>query len=80
MLIIGNYIRNLECKSFLDIETNRVRIRPSNNQGIPGDLVVECSREYRHTTKFPLGTKFIAEDVKVYKKTIGRIYPLRTNY
>jgi hypothetical protein len=74
MLIIGNYIKNLECESFLDTETNRIRIRPTKNQGIPDDLVIECLREYRDITKFPLGTKFIAEDVKVCKKTIGRIY------
>lgn len=74
MLIIGNYIKNLECESFLDIETNRVRIRPTKNQGIPNDLVIECLREYRDITKFPLGTKFIADDVKVCKKPVGRIY------
>ncbi|MET3535781.1 hypothetical protein [Chryseobacterium limigenitum] len=57
----------------MDIETNRVRIRPSNNQGIPADLVIECSREYSDTTKFPLGTKFIAEDVVVYNKQLAEL-------
>lgn len=74
MLIIGNYIKNLECESFLDTETNRIRIRPTKNQEIPDDLVIECLREYRDITKFPLGTKFIAEDAKVCKKPICRIY------
>lgn len=61
MLIIGNYIRNLECECFLDVKTNRIKIRLTKNQGIPNDLVIECLRECRDTTKFPLGTKFIVD-------------------
>ncbi len=60
MLIIENYIKNLECESFLNLETDRVRIRPTQNQGVTTDLVIECLMEYRDTTKFPLGTKFIS--------------------
>lgn len=74
MLIIGNYINNLECESFLDVETNKIKIRPLENQDIPTNLLIECLKEYRDTSKFPLGTKFIAEDVKVCQKTVGRIY------
>ena len=74
MLIIGNYIDNVLCESFLDIETNRVRIRPLPNQGIPTNLMIECFREYRNVKKYPLGTIFEAENVKVCKKPLGRIY------
>lgn len=52
-------IKNLECESFLDAETNCVNIRSTINQEIPNDLVIECFMEYRYITKFPLGTKFI---------------------
>lgn len=74
MLIVGNYIKNIKCESFLDVETNRIRIRPLDNQGIPTDLVIECLREYRKTNVYPLGTTFLAADVKVCQKPIGRIY------
>ncbi len=74
MLIVGNYIKNVLCESFLDPETSKVRIRPLPNQGLPIDLMIECFREYRNTEKYPLGSQFIADDVKVCKKTIGRIY------
>jgi hypothetical protein len=57
MLIIWN----LESESFLDAETNHFRIRPTKNQGIPNDLVIECLMECRDTKKFSLGTKFIAD-------------------
>lgn len=52
MLIVGNYIKNIKCESFLDVETNRIRIRPLNDQGIPTDLVIECLREYTKTSVY----------------------------
>ena len=53
------FIRNLECQSFLDAETDCVNIRSTTNQAIPNDLVIECLMGYKDTAKFPLGTKFI---------------------
>lgn len=54
-------IRNLECESFLGVETNRVRIRPTKNQVLPNDLVIKSLMECRDITKFSLGIKLIAE-------------------
>ena len=53
MLVIGNYIDKIRCESFKDPETGRVRIRPLPNQGVPTNLVIECSRSYRDTKKVP---------------------------
>lgn len=35
-------------------------------------MVIECLKSFRE--QYPLGTKFIAENVKFCKKTNGRIY------
>jgi len=74
MEIIGNYFENVKCESFLDITTNRVRIRPIDNENFSKELVIECLKIYRNTSKYPIGTIFIAENVKVCKKTNGRVY------
>lgn len=71
-LIIGNYIDNIKCESFLDKETNRTRVRPLPNQEVPITMVIECLKKFRE--QYPLGTKFIAENVKICKKTNGRLY------
>ena len=71
-LIIGSYIQNIQCESFLDSETNRKRVRPLPGQGISKKLVIECSREIRE--RYPIGTKFFAQDVKICEKPYGRIY------
>lgn len=74
MEIIGNYIEKVKCESFLDIATNRIRIRPIDNENFSTELVIECLKIYRDTSKYPIGTIFIAENVKVCKKTNGRVY------
>ncbi|MFZ4931792.1 hypothetical protein [Chryseobacterium sp. Mn2064] len=74
MPIIGNYISNVLCENFLDTETNRVRIRPLPNQGLSTDLKIECFMKYRNINIYPLGTQFIAENVKVCIKPVGRVY------
>lgn len=71
-LIIGNFIDNLKCESFLDRRTGRVRVRPISEQGISTEILIECSRYERD--KYPVGTKFYTENVKVCKKPDGRIY------
>ena len=71
-LIVGNYIDNVECESFLDPETNRIRVRPLPNQGIPTNVVIECSKKERE--RHPLRTKFRTDDCKVCVKPDGRIY------
>lgn len=71
-LIIGNYIRNVKCESFIDSETARIRVRPLPDQGLSTDLVIECSKVEREL--HPVGTKFITDDVKVCTKPDGRIY------
>ncbi|WP_452223700.1 hypothetical protein [Lacinutrix chionoecetis] len=71
-LIIGNYIDNVKCESFLDKETNRIRVRPLPGQDVPTTLVIECLKKIREKNK--IGTHFIAENVKVCKKSDGRIY------
>lgn len=71
-LILGDYHQNIKCESFIDPETNRVRVRPLNHQGLPTNMVIECSRAIR--TEHPVGTIFIAETLKVCQKPGGRIY------
>lgn len=71
-LIVGNEYKNIECESFLDSETNRVRVRPVEGQGLPINLLIECSRDERNS--HPIGTKFKTINVRVCKKPDGRIY------
>ncbi|WP_339614643.1 hypothetical protein [uncultured Winogradskyella sp.] len=56
----------------MDPETSRVRVRPLEGQGLPTNILIECSSEERKS--HPVGTKFKTENVKVCKKTDGRIY------
>lgn len=74
MLVIGNYINDVKCESFKDNATGRIRIRPLPNQEIPTDLLIECRKTFRVEKNYPLGTTFIAENVKVCQKTTGRLY------
>ena len=69
-LIIGNTVERVICESFNDPETGR--IRPVEGQGLPTNLVIECSSTERKAHK--VGTRFITENVKICKKTDGRIY------
>jgi len=71
-LIIGQYYDNIKCESFLDKETNRVRVRPLPNQSVPTTMVIECLKKFREENK--VGTHFLAENVKVCKKPDGRVY------
>ena len=71
-LIIGNIHDQIKCENFLDPETGRIRVRPLAGQGLPTNLVIECSTSEREA--HPVGTEFITENVKVCKKTDGRIY------
>lgn len=71
-LIIGQYIENIKCESFLDKETNRIRIRPLPGQIVPSNLLIECLKIYRE--QYPLGTRFVSKNVKVCKKVSGRVY------
>ncbi|WP_179321177.1 hypothetical protein [Winogradskyella helgolandensis] len=71
-LILGNYHDNIKCESFLDPETGRIRVRPLSNQGLPTNIVIECSSKERKA--HPIGTKFRTENVKVCKKPTGRTY------
>lgn len=67
-LVIGE----LKCESFIDPETGRIRVRPLANQSLPTKIVIECSSSERKA--HPVGTKFRTENVKVCKKSDGRIY------
>ena len=69
---IGNNYRNINCESFLDNETNRIRVRPCINQIVSHEIVIECSKSIRES--HPIGTLFFCEEVKVCKKPHGRIY------
>lgn len=71
-LILGNYYEDISCESFKDPETGRVRVRPIAGQGLPTNIVIECSRKERD--RHPIGTIFTAENVKVCQKPNGRIY------
>ncbi|OEY72817.1 hypothetical protein [Salegentibacter salarius] len=71
-IIIGNIHENIKCESFKDPETGRIRVRPLKGQGLPTNLLIECSSKERMAHLE--GTKFITENVKVCKKTDGRVY------
>jgi hypothetical protein len=71
-LILGDIYENIKCESFRDPEAGRIRVRPLEGQGLPKNLVIECSSKKRKA--HPEGTKFITVNVKVCKKTDGRIY------
>lgn len=70
--LLGSYIPNVKCESFLDYETNRIRVRPLEGQGIPTNLVIECSKAIRES--HPIGTKFYTRNAKVCTKPDGRFY------
>lgn len=72
MLVIGNTFSNVLCESFLDPETNRVRVRSLGDNNIPAGILVECLKSIRE--QYPVGTQFYAKAIKVCKKTDGRIY------
>ena len=69
-LILGAIYQNIKCISFKDPKTSRIRVKPLAGQGLPVDIVIECSSTERKA--HPLGTLFITE--KVCKKNSGRIY------
>jgi hypothetical protein len=71
-MVIEDIHEYIECESFKDPETGSLRVRPLPGQGLPTNLVIECSSKERKA--HPEGTKFITENVKVCKKTNGRIY------
>jgi len=71
-LILGNYYDDIKCESFLDKETGRIRVRPLSGQGLPQNIMIECSSKERKL--HPLGTRFMTVNVKVCKKPTGRIY------
>tara|TARA_R110002050_G_scaffold36956_3_gene92051 strand:- start:539 stop:793 length:255 start_codon:yes stop_codon:yes gene_type:complete len=71
-LIVGNYFESIKCESFLDPETNRIRVRPLDGQNLPTNIVVECSKKERESHQ--IGTQFETINVKVCKKPDGRVY------
>jgi len=72
LLIIDNYIPNVKCVSFYDSESSKIRVRPLPGQGLPTYLMIECCRKERKS--HPIGTVFIAENVKVCQKENGTKY------
>ncbi len=71
MLIVGSTLVNITCELFIDIETKKRRVRPIEGEGIEGTVMVECLKKYRD---FPIGTLFLAKELKVCQKDVGRIY------
>ena len=69
---IGNIYKDIKCESFLDFETNRVRVRPCDSELVSKEMVIECSKLIRES--YPIGTRFYCEEVKVCKKPEGRLY------
>ena len=53
-LIIGNYYDNIKCESFLDKETNRIRVRPLPNQQVPTTMVIDCFKKSERKIKLAL--------------------------
>jgi hypothetical protein len=71
-LIIGDFFKNVYCENFRDPETGRIRVRPFPGQGLPENILIECSKKERE--QYPPGTRFYTESVKVCKKPDGRVY------
>lgn len=71
-LVVGNVFDKIKCESFIDPETSRIRVRPIEGQGLPADILIECSKKERMS--YPVGTRFNTESVKVCKKPDGRLY------
>ena len=71
-LVIGDYHENILCENFMDPETGRIRVRPLPNQGLPTNIVIECSKNEREA--HPISTRFRTDNVKVCQKPDGRIY------
>lgn len=69
---IGNTYPNVQCQSFIDPETGRLRVRTWQNTALPDGLLVECSKAIRES--YPVGTLFYATEAKVCIKPGGRIY------
>jgi hypothetical protein len=72
MLEIGNTFKNVQCESFLESRTNRIRVRTIGDVNLPEGILVECLKSIRE--QYPIGTRFYAQEIKVCKKTDGRIY------
>jgi len=68
----GNTYQNVQCKSFIDPETGRLRVHTFGNIAINDGLMVECSKITRE--RYPVGTIFYATEAKVCIKPGGRIY------
>lgn len=71
-MIVGNYYENVKGVSYVDPETNRIRVKSLGNSSLPDGVMIECSKPIR--TSHPVGTHFRTENVKVCKKPNGRIY------
>lgn len=71
MLIVGSTLTNIICELFVDEETKKKRVRPIQGQGIEGTVMVECLKKFREHT---VGTLFLAKELKVCQKDVGRIY------
>lgn len=69
---VGNYYENILCESFHDKESRRVRIRTIPCDSMPTSILVESLKIFRD--RYPVGTKFRANNVKICKKPDGRIY------
>lgn len=71
-LLIGNYIDNVQGISFIDPETNRLRVKTYGNSLIEDGILIECLKKVRED--YPAGTYFTTDNVKICKKPDGRIY------
>lgn len=71
-LILGKVYPKIMCETFRDPATNRIRVRPLLNQGLPNTMFIECDKAERDA--YPIGTKFMTTGVKVCRKPNGRWY------
>lgn len=62
---LGTYIDDILCESVFDEKANKIRVRPLSGQGLPKEMNIQCSKSIRN--KYPVGTKFRTDDVKVCK-------------
>ena len=63
-LIVGQYFTNIKCESFLDKQTNRIRVRPLENQQVPSTVFIECLKKIREENK-------VVTSIRDYRSRLG---------
>lgn len=72
MLRVHQVFKTIKCMLIIDPKTKRKRFVPLPNQGLPTNMFIEADKAIRELHSE--GTIFIASEITVLQKTIGRLY------